>query len=189
MARRYSKFPHVCGYDLRNEIRPRMGLTPYWGLGGRRGEPTGRCNWARAASTLAWKLLNVQAAQLIIVERIVWPQKSLDDYAANPGPLLPALKGHLVLGVHMYHWSGPGRFVPPWAIPPRFSCFFGLLGAIGIISKHTYGTMKTDALKRQVYREWGHILKENTCPVWVSEFGADMLNPDEMFWMRDFVRI
>ncbi|CAE8596735.1 unnamed protein product, partial [Polarella glacialis] len=33
MATRYSHCPHVVGYDLRNEIRPRWSLWPSWGRG------------------------------------------------------------------------------------------------------------------------------------------------------------
>merc|ERR1712039_746095 len=35
----------------------------------------------------------------------------------------------------------------------------------------------------------GFVLEENRCPVWVSEFGADLSNGDEMKWLRIFTEL
>ena len=51
---------------------------------------------------------------LLIVERICSPQRSLRAMVNHP-PALPPEK--LVWAVHMYPWSGPGWFIPPWAVP------------------------------------------------------------------------
>jgi len=148
----------------------------------------GALNWARAALAVAEKIQEVGSQALIIVERIVWPQRPLDAYAACPGPLLPALRGRLVLGVHLYSWSGPGRFMPDWSVPPKWKRALRLLRAAGIINRQNYGHMSPEQLREQMQREFGHILESDTCPVWVSEFGANTSNQD-MAWLRDIIII
>lgn len=180
MARRYSLCPYVVGYDLRNEIRPRGLRFPFWSKAGaaRKGE----CNWARASALAAERLLQINPKALIVVERIVWPQGSVQMYAAS----LPDLDGRLVLGVHMYSWSGPGRFVPKWAVPAALHC---ILRNLGIIARRNYGDLTAELLLAQAKQEWGAVLEAGTCPVWVSEFGAGLENSDEMSWLQDFVGV
>lgn len=190
VARRYSRCPHVVGYDLRNEIRPRVPLIPFWrGPSKADGAPEGRCNWARVARGAADRLLEICPNALIVVERIVWPQHGVAAYCADPGALMPRLKGRLVLGVHMYQWSGPGRFIPRWAVPKKFECAMGILRCFGCITKHNYGDMAPAQLKAQAAKEWGCVLEAGTCPIWVSEFGAGLENEEEMSWLRRFVDI
>jgi len=189
MALRYRDCPHVVGYDLRNEIRPRWGFTPKFGMNGRGGRRSSQCDWARAAHLAADRLASVNSAALIVVERIVWPQRPLAAYAASPGPLLPELGGRLVLAVHHYQWSGPGRFLPNWSVPRRWGWALRLLRFLGAVSKDNYGDMDRERLREQLQSEWGDILDSGTCPVWVSEFGADLSNPEEVGWLRDFTSL
>eukprot|EP00933_Yihiella_yeosuensis_P053581 TRINITY_DN51836_c0_g1_i1.p1 TRINITY_DN51836_c0_g1~~TRINITY_DN51836_c0_g1_i1.p1 ORF type:complete len:351 (-),score=44.20 TRINITY_DN51836_c0_g1_i1:91-990(-) len=134
-------------------------------------------------------LLKICPEALIVVERIVWPQEGLADYVAVPGPLLPELEGRLVLGVHHYSWSGPGRFVPNWSVPSNLKWIVESLRAVGIITQDNYGDLSPSDLRQQVLSEWGFILENDICPVWVSEFGADPNSPFEMNWLREFVGV
>eukprot|EP00930_Biecheleria_cincta_P028717 TRINITY_DN20027_c0_g1_i1.p1 TRINITY_DN20027_c0_g1~~TRINITY_DN20027_c0_g1_i1.p1 ORF type:complete len:487 (-),score=50.25 TRINITY_DN20027_c0_g1_i1:196-1611(-) len=186
IARRYAKCPHVVGFDLRNEIRPRGLSLPYFERGISSEQPTGKLNWARAAATAADKILHVNPKALLVVERIVWPQEGLASYVSNPGPLLPRFQRNLVLGVHMYAWSGPGRFIPKWAVPRAVHC---LLGSLGIIAQQNFGDFTSDQLDAVCREHWGDILEANVCPVWISEFGADLGSHEEMMWLRRFVAI
>lgn len=188
LARRYSRLPFVVGYDLRNEIRPRWPLWPVWGPGAVSCRLWGPgCDWALAAREAADRLLAICPQALIVVERIVWPQSCLADYAKQGGALLPALSGRLVLGVHHYSWSGPGRFLPPWALPESYSVIDWALRSSGVVSPENYGDMSSSRLMSQIRSEWGFLLEENVCPVWVSEFGVDATRSDEMSWLRNFV--
>lgn len=49
----------------------------------------------------AERLRRVNADPLLIVERIVWPQRGLAPYARQPGPLLPRFAGKLVLAARI----------------------------------------------------------------------------------------
>lgn len=186
IARRYAKCPHVVGYDLRNEIRPRGFSFPYFDSGNSAELPTGKLNWARAAVSAAEKVLDVNPHALLVVERIVWPQDSLASYVSNPGPFLPRFQRNLVLGVHMYAWSGPGRFLPKWAVP---RAVHSLLGGLGLIAQQNFGDFTSDQLDAVCRKQWGDILEANVCPVWISEFGADVSSPEEMTWLQHFVSI
>jgi hypothetical protein len=192
MANRYSRCPYVIGYDLRNEIRPRLSVGNLFWPSFRRGsesKPPGRCDWGAASKNAAQRLLKVNPGALIIVERIVWPQGPVNDYVTSPGPLLPEFRGRLVIGVHHYSWSGPGRFIPNWSVPPAWQCCVGLLRVLGLVTKYNYGDMSTQTLEKQIASEWGCLLRDDICPVWVSEFGVDPGLSEEIEWMRRFVPI
>eukprot|EP00928_Gymnodinium_smaydae_P093910 TRINITY_DN7827_c0_g1_i1.p1 TRINITY_DN7827_c0_g1~~TRINITY_DN7827_c0_g1_i1.p1 ORF type:complete len:463 (+),score=86.63 TRINITY_DN7827_c0_g1_i1:38-1390(+) len=194
LARRYQLCPHVIGFDLRNEVRfcppartSRLGLHLFrWplfggGCAGIRGL-AGAVDWAQAAVAAAERVAAVNQA-LIIVERIVWPSRTLRDYAACPGPLLPRFHGRLVLGVHHYAWSGPGRYLA-FGGPKHLWPLTGLLRKLGFFSPANYGDMDREALFEQFKKEWGFVLEEGICPVWISEFGASVENPSEMYWLK-----
>lgn len=185
IAQRYSKCPHVIGYDLRNEIRPRWMYTPVWE--GQRCSFTYAHDWAVASLQASKRVLKEVPGALIIVERIVWPQEGLMDYAKCPGPLLPELAGHLVLGCHHYAWSGPGRFLPQWAVPEGLAWADSAARMLGLVSARNYGDMEQLQLEKQIELEWGGVLKANLCPVWVSEFGVNATAAHEMRWLKDFV--
>jgi len=177
LASRYSLCKYVVGFDLRNEIRPCV-----------RGWPKIRStdDWARAARQVSERLLTICPQALIIVERIVWPQRGIMKYATSPGPLLPALQGRLVLSVHHYSWSGPGRFVPRWYFPNKWQWASETIRFAGLITRTNYGDMDRDTLKAQIMKEWGSVLEANLCPVWVSEFGANSESEEEMAWFEAF---
>lgn len=65
----------------------------------------------------------------------------------------------------------------------------GVLRGLGIVTKDNYGDMRQETLREQVKQEWAFLLEENRCPVWVSEFGADLSNHEEMRWLRDFTEV
>jgi len=65
----------------------------------------------------------------------------------------------------------------------------GLLRAVGLVSKYNYGDMDSDTLAKQIDLEWGSLLRDNICPVWVSEFGVDLGIPEEREWLQRFVPI
>lgn len=200
LARRYSRCKHVAGYDLRNEVRPSPAGTgpmplpirfPTFGDGG-------QCCWARAARSVAEKLLSLQPdpGALIVVERVCWPQAELHSYLEDPGPLLPLLKGRLVLAVHHYSWSGPGRFIPgreAMGGGPASWCLrlclnrsnYGDLSGSGLCRKRL--PLGDCPLLAQMKQEWGFAVEANLCPVWVSEFGAALSRPNEMHWLERFV--
>jgi len=49
--------------------------------------------------------------------------------------------------------------------------------------------MRHERLREQVFKEWGSIVQDGVCPVWVSEFGADASTAEEMLWLESFVEI
>jgi len=65
----------------------------------------------------------------------------------------------------------------------------GVLRGLGIVTKDNYGDMRQNTLREQMRQEWAFLLEENRCPVWVSEFGADLSNQAEMRWLRDFTEV
>jgi len=184
IARRYTRFAHVIGCDLRNEVRPVPGvrccrpvLFPRFGIGG-------ALDWSAAVQRAVGRVLEERPEGLIVVERLAWPQLNLKAYARNPGPLLPRLQGHLVLAVHHYSWSGPGRWLP-YAFMPR-----ALRGALrcvfGACRKPNYGDLGRLELLEQLHGEWGFVVEDNICPVWVSEFGCSEGDPKDLEWFQNF---
>lgn len=209
LASRYAACPHVVGYDLRNEVRmapgrvgPR-GAVPwlrYPIVGSSAADPEDAraeescaprffADWAKAASMCAERLRRVNADPLLIVERIVWPQRGLAPYARQPGPLLPRFAGKLVLAVHSYCWSAPGRYIVQWSLPSRLRPIVKLGAKLGIVSWRNHGDMAAEGaaeLRELMHKEWGWVLEQNICPVWVSEFGASR---HELQWFDSFVAI
>jgi len=181
IAARYSRCPHVVGCDLRNEVRFYPALRLRWPMFGSSwvSRALGGSDWAAAALAAARQILEVSPHSLIVVERIVWPSSGLKRYAACPGPLLPALEGRLVLGVHSYSWSGPGRYLAfaHWTKPWKRL----FLGGSGILNVENYGMMTRDRLSEQLLGEWGFLLEADACPVWMSEFGAGESSYDLCF--------
>mmetsp|Transcript_10130 Transcript_10130/g.19552 ORF Transcript_10130/g.19552 Transcript_10130/m.19552 type:complete len:406 (+) Transcript_10130:3-1220(+) len=198
LATRYALWPHVVGYDLRNEVRPcpPSSFTSPWlwwpSLGSLRWprllRSLGGCDWASAAAAAAERVRAAPsgASKLIVIERIVWPAQSLHAYTKCPGPFLPCFSGQLVLGVHHYSWSGPGRYLA-FGGPPNLKCLSGILRRLGIFSKANYGDMSRQSLFEELSRQWGFCLDEDICPVWVSEFGGNDGSADEMRWLRMFI--
>lgn len=194
LARRYSRCLWVIGCDIRNEVRfcpPRASSLSQLALrwpkfgAGRISRSLGACCWATAAGTCGDKILAVNPNMLIVVERIIWPQKSVKDYAA----MLPRLKGRLIIGVHHYRWSGPGRYLPSFSPLHGWRGVVPVLRALGIFGSRLYGDMDQQQLKEQLTHEWGCLLHAEECPVWVSEFGGDANNPEEMQWLETFVSV
>jgi len=202
LAARYVRCPHVVGYDLRNEVRfcpPGSAAGPgpvsrwlqlKWPMLGSgsssRWRWVGACDWASAARAAADRLLAVNPEALVIVERIVWPQSGLEAYAACPGPFFPDLRGRLVLAVHHYSWSGPGRYLA-FGGPAKLRHLTSALRGLGVFSSKNYGDMKRAKLFEQLRAEWGWLLEGDVCPVWVSEFGGSLDSQEDMRWLADFV--
>jgi hypothetical protein len=65
----------------------------------------------------------------------------------------------------------------------------GIFRCCGLVTNRNYGDMSTDQLRTAIARELGTVLKNDMCPVWVSEFGADLANPEEMRWLKEFAAI
>lgn len=187
LAERYRDRPHVIGYDLRNEVRPTtaiMGSGPDWGSGGEK-------DWGRAAGKCAKALMvahNGTLPGIIIVERICWPQNSLQDML-QPVPIWESWgvpRDRMMLALHMYAWSGPDSWSP--------KCFTGtMLWALFhardyITSRSLYGELDDNALDEQMDREWGFCLNQDICPVWLSEFGCCLNNQNEFRWFEAMCR-
>ena len=87
---RYRNCPHVVGCDLRNEVRfcPWPFRWPSWGPAPKF---LGACDWAAASLSCAERIQRENPDVLIVVERIIWPMRSLLAYAADPRPVNNAL--------------------------------------------------------------------------------------------------
>lgn len=185
LATRYKNCVHVVGFDLRNEVRfcPWPLRWPSW-TPSSLASCFGAADWSAAATECAERVLARCPNALIIVERVIWPMHSLRGYANSPGPLLPRFAGRLVLGVHHYSWNGPGRYLAfSHKLTGAMHWVGKMLRGIGIFSEANYGDLDRDALFEELVKQWGFLLESNTCPVWVSEFGA---NADEEYDMRFF---
>ena len=60
---------------------------------------------------------------------------------------------------------------------------------LGIFSPVNYGDLAPDALLRCLTAEWGFLLEEDRCPVWVSEFGAHPTDDYERRFLSNMVAI
>jgi len=191
LALRYSACPHMIGCDLRNEVRfcPWPFRWPSW-LGGLVSKLLGGCDWASAAVNCAEEVLSQNPQTLIVVERVIWPMRSLQPYAKRPGPLLPRFQKHLVLGVHHYAWSGPGRYL---AFGHQMDCGImwlvrSVLRCLRIFSNENYGDMSSSRLAAELSSQWAYLLNDGACPVWVSEFGAGPTpRCYDLLWFEKFV--
>mmetsp|Transcript_11175 Transcript_11175/g.25007 ORF Transcript_11175/g.25007 Transcript_11175/m.25007 type:complete len:844 (+) Transcript_11175:30-2561(+) len=185
LAKRYLHSPHVIGYDLRNEVRP-IGF-----LGGQPNPSWGRglcVDWSRAAGNCTRSLVEMPGCNgIIIVERVCWPQNSLDEML-RPRPPWQAWdvpRERIVLSLHMYAWSGPGKWSPKeFAGKAKFVLQF--IDYVG--NRALYGELSETQLWEQMDKEWGFCLSQDLCPVWLSEFGADRNNPREMMWFERMCR-
>lgn len=187
VVRRYSDSPHVVGYDLRNEVRPSSLLAsagvfsyPTWNSESEKG---GDLDWARAASRCAQAVAS-EGAGLIIVERVCWPQAGLQSmlHPETPWDLLGIPRDRLVLSVHAYAWSGPGAWSPKAFLPGVVSWVF--VGADYLSNKSLYGEMEHSVLEQQLDLEWGFCLDQDLCPVWLSEFGANVEQDFDRAWFE-----
>mmetsp|Transcript_23214 Transcript_23214/g.39650 ORF Transcript_23214/g.39650 Transcript_23214/m.39650 type:complete len:867 (+) Transcript_23214:90-2690(+) len=182
LAERYRECPHVVAYDLRNEVRPvsvlRSSGQPRWASGKEN-------DWARAAGTCAKAIVKAGDGDgLIIVERITWPQEGLGEMLKERAPWdrwgIP--RDRFLLALHMYAWSGPGSWSPK-AFTGRVTRTF--LHAVDYVGKRSlYGELGDEDFEQQMDREWGFVLEQNICPVWLSEFGADLKIEFEVLWFR-----
>lgn len=191
LAKRYRKCSHVVGFDLRNEVRfcPWPLRWPSW-EGGFISRLFGGCDWAAAAEACADRIVSENEDALIIVERVIWPMRSLSQYSVCPGPLLPKLQNRLVLAVHHYSWNGPGRYLAFGHLMTSkvMRLVKTVVRKIGLFSQANYGDMSCTELFEELLQQWGFLLEEDICPVWVSEFGADPENGYDKQWFERFVR-
>eukprot|EP00930_Biecheleria_cincta_P039889 TRINITY_DN27372_c0_g1_i2.p1 TRINITY_DN27372_c0_g1~~TRINITY_DN27372_c0_g1_i2.p1 ORF type:complete len:608 (-),score=66.79 TRINITY_DN27372_c0_g1_i2:126-1898(-) len=196
LGRRYKMFAHVVGHDLRNEVRfcPWPFRWPSWNSSSC-SRIVGGCDWAQASTACASQLLEICPEKLIVIERIIWPMRSLHSYASTLGFSVPTLphrfQGKLVLGVHHYSWNGPGRYLA-FAHTYKTGCLHlikRVLRFLGIFSNANYGEMKMETLYEHVMDQWGHLLSTDCCPVWISEFGTGNNEGFDLDWFRQFVRI
>lgn len=187
VALRYADRPHVIGYDLRNEVRPttlRAAMTegPGWGTGT-------EMDWAVAAGNCARALLTLEQARgLLIIERTAWPQEALSTML-RPIPPWQAWgvpQDRVVLALHMYAWSGPGSWSPKAFT--RHVTNAVLRAADFVRSRSLYGEFPESALYAQMDAEFGFCLDQDICPVWLSEFGADLNNEYEHIWFMRLCR-
>jgi len=112
-------------------------------------------------------------------------------------------RSRIVLGVHCYAWSGPGHWSPKqftsgalklllqardWASglslygemtampPPELSIPFPAAASSS--------TSASSCLETQLEAEFGWVLDQGVCPVWLSEFGGDANNAMDMEWFH-----
>eukprot|EP00434_Breviolum_minutum_P010953 symbB.v1.2.009659.t1/scaffold593.1/size185935/10 len=181
LARRYRNWPHVVGFDLRNEVRfcpwPFRWVTV--------------SSWTAAAQKCAVRLKKelMEKMGLLVVERIIWPMQCCKAYVAE-GVLLPEWKQHLIIGVHHYSWNGPGRYLAFGHMMNGClqGCMKQFLRCLGIFSRENYGDMNSTRLEEVVYCQWAYLLQEDVCPVWISEFGTGPNEGYDLRWFRRFLK-
>jgi len=192
LAERYRDkgYHQVIGYDLRNEVRPTTmtGPGPRWGERDRGGGKGACCqrgeyvrDWSRAARRCTQALLNADAPGFVVVERIAWPQNSLQDMLLPipPWEAWDVPRDRIVLAVHMYAWSGPGSWSPKHFLPGILKSFFNAVDYVS--GRELYGEMSQEVLEQQMDKDFGFCLDQDICPVWLSELGAD-LSRGELGW-------
>jgi endoglucanase len=100
--------------------------------------------WATAAEQASEALLAMQPNWLMFVEGV---SSANDCSGARTRPVKLSVPDRLVYSSHVYSWSGWGSLVP--------------------YHKRPYPSFAQD-----MENNWGYLLRSNTAPVWVGEFGA-----------------
>jgi endoglucanase len=100
--------------------------------------------WATAAEQASEALLAMQPNWLMFVEGV---SSANDCSGARTRPVKLSIPDRVVYSSHVYSWSGWGSLVP--------------------YHKRPYPSFAQDMEKN-----WGYLLRSNTAPVWVGEFGA-----------------
>ena len=100
--------------------------------------------WATAAEQASEALLAMQPNWLMFVEGV---SSANDCSGARYRPVKLSVPDRVVYSSHVYSWSGWGALVP--------------------YHKRPYPSFAKD-----MENNWGYLLRSNTAPVWVGEFGA-----------------
>ena len=100
--------------------------------------------WATAAEQVSEALLAMQPNWLMFVEGV---SSANDCSGARTRPVKLSVPDRVVYSSHVYSWSGWGAMVP--------------------YHKRPYPSFAKD-----MENNWGYLLRSNTAPVWVGEFGA-----------------
>lgn len=100
--------------------------------------------WATAAEQASEALLAMQPNWLMFVEGV---GSANDCSGARTRPVKLSVSDRVVYSSHVYSWSGWGALVP--------------------YHKRPYPSFAKD-----MEDNWGYLLRSNTAPVWVGEFGA-----------------
>lgn len=100
--------------------------------------------WATAAEQASEALLAMQPNWLMFVEGV---SSANDCSGARTRPVKLSVPDRVVYSSHVYSWSGWGALVP--------------------YHKRPYPSFAQD-----MENNWGYLLRSNTAPVWVGEFGA-----------------
>jgi endoglucanase len=153
LAKRYAGNPMVIGADLHNEPH-----TPAcWGCG----NPA--TDWRLAAEHAGNAILAVNPNWLIFVEGVdcyqgdcYWWGGNLEGAAAHPVQL--NVPNRLVYSAHDYPSTVYGQ---PW-----FSALNYPDNMPGVWDKH-----------------WGYLIKQNTAPVWLGEFGTRLQTASDQRWL------
>lgn len=153
LAQRYLNSPAVIGADLHNEPRG----AACWGCGDY------WLDWRAAAQRAGNAILAVNPNWLIIVEGV---ESYNGDYywwggnlmGAADYPVVLDIAGRLVYSVHDYPAS---IFNQPWLTDPAFP----------------------DNLSAVWDRHWGFLIKNDTAPVVVGEFGTRLDTTEDVRWL------
>ena len=100
--------------------------------------------WVTAAEQASEALLAMQPNWLMFVEGV---RSANDCSGARTRPVKLSVPDRVVYSSHVYSWSGWGALVP--------------------YHKRPYPSFAED-----MENNWGYLLRSNTAPVWVGEFGA-----------------
>lgn len=113
-------------------------------------------SWAKAAEKASEALLEMQPNWLMFVEGI---SSANDCSGARDRPIKLSVPDRVVYSAHVYSWSGWSTLVPYHSRPyPSFAL--------------------------DMERNWAFLLRSNTAPVWVGEFGAPhgASDGDKHYW-------